>query len=68
MSLIYDVELAYKTGLTQPRNPLPATLRAALMFEKNPPMVGAEADVPDKRYSLPPNIVRYLVPVSETSG
>ena len=58
MSFTNDVELAYRTGLTQPRDPLPAAMRAALMLEKKPPMAGVEADVPDKRYSLPPIIVR----------
>ena len=58
MSFTNDVELAYKTGLTQPRDPFPAAIRAALTFEKKPAMVGAEADVPDKAYVLPPNITK----------
>ena len=47
MSFTNDVELAYKTGWTQPRDPLPAAMRAALIFEKNPARVGEDADVPD---------------------
>ena len=58
MSFTNDVELAYKTGLTQPRDPLPAAMRAALIFEKNPASAGVEADVPDKFISLPPTTVR----------
>ena len=58
MSFTNDVELAYKTGLTQPRDPLPAAMRAALIFEKNPASAGVEADVPDKYLSRPPTIAK----------
>ena len=48
MSFTNDVELAYSTGLTQPTDPFPAAMRAALMFEIKPATEGVEADVPEE--------------------
>jgi hypothetical protein len=47
ISFTNDEEYVYRAGFTHPTGPLPAAIRAAFMFEKNPATAGAEADVPD---------------------
>ena len=46
MSLTNKEPFAYRTGFTQPMDPLPAASRAALMFEKKAAATGHDAEVP----------------------
>ena len=46
----------------------PADIRAALTSETIPANTGADAEVPDKIYKLPPIIPRYFEPRTEISG
>ena len=68
MSLVNEAEVAYKAGLTQPSDPLPIAIRAALILEKNPAIKGAEAEVPpDNLYSSPEDMTMKR-PVNVISG
>ena len=68
MSFINFALYMYKAGLIHPSEPLPAAMRAALMFEKNPAATGADAEVPETMYQFPPIRSENLLPANEISG
>ena len=67
-SFVNDAEVAYKAGLTQPSDPFPMAIRAALIFEKNPATKGAEAEVPPSFENWSPTDMTIRRPVNEISG
>ena len=66
--------MAYRTGLTQPMDPLPIARRAALMLENIAAAIGQEADVPAIITVTPVGSVKLgiltiiLSPAKERSG
>jgi len=58
MSFANEPLLAYKAGFSQPTVGRPAARLAALISVIIPATAGAEADVPDDRYGVPPMKVR----------
>ena len=49
-----DAPYRYRAGLTQPSDPFPTAMRAALIFEKKPATAGDDADVPLTNPFTPP--------------
>ncbi len=54
---VKDVLSRYRAGFTKPTLGAPAARRCALTIDRRPATTGAEALVPDSRYTLPPTTV-----------